>query len=155
MNSNIKKQTIFNMLICLMMTGCGAEEESSNKTIEPAPSAPVQESITTSDLVATSDFNFITNVNLAVKLPISPSSSINYFVNICTDFSEENSEITINYGSCKLRTLLKPQEQSFTLLLSTAESKLIAQIWPIEAAAEPINLYWDIAESGKIWQIKL
>ncbi|MCP4323615.1 MAG: hypothetical protein GY787_17545, partial [Alteromonadales bacterium] len=114
-----------------MMTSCGGEEGSPNKTIEPAPSVPVQKSINTSDLVATSDFDFITSVSLAVKLPIAPSSSINYFINICTDFSEESNEVSINYGSCKLRTLLKPQEQSFTLVLSTAESKLIAQIWPI------------------------
>ncbi len=122
------------------MTSCGGEEGSPNKTIEPAPSVPVQKSINTSDLVATSDFDFITSVSLAVKLPIAPSSSINYFINICTDFSEESNEVSINYGSCKLRTLLKPQEQSFTLVLSTAESKLIAQRWPIEAAADPIKL---------------
>ncbi len=155
MNTNLKKSILFIALTCLAITGCGGESDSPNTSIENPPHTPVQESITTSDLVASADFDFITNVNLTVKLPISPSSSINYFINICTDFSEENSEITINYDSCKLRTLLKPQEQSFTLVLSTTESKLIAQIWPIEAAAEPINLYWNIAESGKSWQIKL
>lgn len=155
MNTNIIKKVIPNLIIALAITSCGGgdEEASPKETVVTAP--PVEEIILTSDLVSTPDFNFISNADLGVTLPISPSTSVSYFINICTDFSVENNEVTINYDSCKLRTSLKTQAQPFSLFLSTAELKLVAQIWPIEAGAQPINIFWNIAESGNHWQIEI
>jgi hypothetical protein len=116
---------------------------------------PVEVNIMTSDLVSTPEFDFISNTDLSVTLPSAPSSAVNYFINICTEFSAETGEIVINYDSCKLRTILKTEEQLFTLTLSTAESMLIAQIWPVEVNAEAITLFWNISESGNNWKIAL
>jgi hypothetical protein len=137
----------------LIITGCGggSEDDSPKETIQNIPL--VEEIIITSDLVSSPEFTFISSAELNITLPISPSGSVNYFINICTDFSEKNDTVTINYDSCKLRAMLKTQEQSFSITLSAAEPMLVAQIWPIEAGAQPITLFWDITESGNDWKI--
>lgn len=155
------------ILLTIITTGCGNEEEEKNDTTKEAIIAEtavaetavvetaVEEIVATNDLVSAPDFNFITSADLEVTLPPSPSSDINYFISICTDFLEENGEIIINYDSCKLRTSLTSIEQSFILALSTAELTLIAQVWPIQDGAQPINLYWNIEDSGNNWIIAI
>ena len=72
-----------------------------------------------------------------------------------TNLGQFDDEVIINYDSCKLRTTLTSSEQTFTLSLSTVEVELIAQIWPIEEDAQPINVHWNIAEFGNSWQISI
>ena len=161
------------VLIITVITGCGQGEEDSPANETMANTLPIetitdetaddanddttenstQEILTTSDLISEPGFDFISSTDLYLILPIAPSESISYFINICTDFSNENDEVKINYDSCKLRTLLTAQEQLFTLSLSTTESSLIAQIWPVVNDAQPINLYWNIDDSGDSWII--
>lgn len=148
-----------NMVIIFTIASCGGEEEEGSSTAGvETPPAPV--AISTSDLVIKTDFNLLSGTDLEVTLPSSPSSSVNYFINICTDFTVEtgtveNSSVDINYDSCKLRATLNTQKQVFSLSLSTAESMIVAQIWPIEAGAKPITLFWNITESGKSWKIAI
>ncbi len=150
---------MLNIIIVITIASCGGgDEESSSTPVIETPPTPV--TISTSDLVSKPDFDLISSTDLEVTLPTSPSGSVNYFINICTDFtvgtsSFENSSVDINYGSCKLRTMLNTKEQAFSLSLSTAESMVVAQIWPIEAGARPITRYWNIAESGNNWKIAL
>ncbi|OUR61549.1 hypothetical protein A9Q74_08760 [Colwellia sp. 39_35_sub15_T18] len=147
--------------ITILITGCGGGDEKGNNSSTESVESPspieisTQNTIATSDLMSTPDFDFISDANLEVTLPISPSTAVSYFINICTDFSDENNKVKINYDSCKLRTLLTTQEQLFNLSLSTAEFRLLAQIWPIENSAKPINIYWDISKSGKRWKITI
>ncbi len=147
------------IMLTITITGCGSKEEK--KTIKEtvvtnsSVNNPAKEAIKTSDLISTPDFNFISSTNLEVVLPASPSTTVSYFISICTDFSKENDEVIINYDSCKLRTTLTSSEQTFTLSLSTVEVELIAQIWPIEEDAQPINVHWNIAEFGNSWQISI
>ncbi len=142
-------------LIILTISGCGGEDETSpqKKAVEQVPTTEVIKK--TSDLISDPDFDFISSTVVDITLPVSPSTSISYFVNICTDFSADNNEVTINYNSCKLRTTLDTKEQKFTLTLSTTELLLIAQIWPIESGAQPINVYWNITDSGRSWKIEI
>jgi len=143
-------------MITSAITACGGggeEDSPPQKAVEVIQ--PTEELVTTGDLVSDIEFDFISSINLDVTLPASPSTSIGYFINICTDFSNVSNEIEINYDSCKLRTTLTTVTQQFTLSLSAAELLIIAQIWPIENGAQPINVYWDIAESGSSWKIAI
>ena len=151
--------TFIMIMLTTTITGCGGGEEDSPSQkvadiVQPTE-VVTEEPITTSDLISKPDFDFISSININVILPASPSTNIGYFINICTDFSNENDKITINYDSCKLRTTLTTVTQQFSLSLSTAELLLIAQIWPIENGAQPINVSWDIAESGGNWNIAI
>ena len=139
--------------IIITITGCGGEEEESPS--QETAQVVTEQTIYTKDLVSKPDFDFSSSTNLVVTIPASPPNNIGYFINICTDFSNVNNKVTINYASCKLRTTLGLVEQLFTLPLSTAEIVLIAQIWPIEEGAQPITIYWNIAETGKSWPITL
>ncbi len=161
--------TILVMLTSAIFTiGCGEGEEEDAKQQEIVKTTPptgstsedvteeiIEETINTEDLISAPEFDLNSSSELQVSLPASPSATITYFINICTDFSKnENDDIEINYDSCKLRTTIALTEQSFSLSLSVAENKLIAQIWPMTNGAQPINIYWDIAESGNNWQIE-
>lgn len=157
---NIILNITLNIIIIFTIASCGGGEEQSSSTpvLETPPPPPV--TITTSDLVSKADFDLLSSADLDITLPSAPSKSVNYFINICTDFSVNNSavnssSVNINYDSCKLRTTLITQEQVFSLSLSAAESMIVAQIWPIEAGAQPITLFWDITESGNIWKIAI
>jgi hypothetical protein len=128
------------------------QEEAEQTTAIESTSLPI---IRTNDLVSNTEFSFNSNANLQLKLPASPSSTMNYFINVCSDFSDENGIQKINYDSCQLRTLLKADEQEFSLSLSNAETVLIAQIWPIEADSQAITFFYNIQEDGESWHITL
>ncbi len=156
--------TVIMLTSILSIAGCGGGEEETTveevvTTPPPVDTSP-QETISTEDLITTPDFNLSSYRELQVNLPVSPSTTVSHFINICTDFSTLNSNninasnnIKINYASCKLRTELALTTQQFTLVLSAAEEALIAQVWPIENGANPVNIYWNIAESGTKWHI--
>ena len=158
----MKTHIITALLLTLTLFGCGDDDgtEIVQGTVQETPpptSSTTPETTTdivaTSELISTPDFNFISGTKLTVTLPVAPTATIDYFINICTDFTNEDNLITINYQSCKLRTAITSQTQEFTLSLSVVELQLIAQIWPMESDAKVMNAYWDIAESGHNWQI--
>ena len=153
----MKTYLITILLLTQTLLGCGDEERSEGNVDiaqeTPPPISSTTDTVATSELVSTPEFNFISGIKLTVTLPASPTVTIDYFINICTDFTNEDNVITINYQSCKLRTAITSQTQEFTLSLSVVELQLIAQIWPMESDAQVINAYWDIAESGHNWQI--
>jgi len=156
MKNHLIKLTILNIIIGITIAGCGGgEEEESAVTVIAKTQVVNEPTITTSELVSDPDFNFISNADVDITVPVSPSTTVSYFINICTDFTKENDEVKINYDSCKLRTTLTTLEQEFTLSLSNAELMLVAQIWPIENGAQPVTLYWNITESGQSWKITI
>jgi len=157
--------TIIYLTVLSLLIGCGAgeEDESNGAPSNSAPSnngttpttVPVEEIITTGELVSDPNFNLSASIELTVTLPSLPSASTDYFINICTSFTNDNNVIQVNYQSCKLRTTLTSQTQQFTLSLSTTETQLVAQVWPIENGAQPVNVFWNIRESGDNWQVTL
>jgi len=156
MKHHLIKLTILNIIIAITIAGCGGGEEEDSAVAATAKVPVIAEpTITTSELVSDPDFNFTSSTDLDVTVPASPSTTVSYFINICTDFTHENNEVKINYDSCKLRKTLTTLEQAFTLSLSNAEMMLVAQIWPIENGAQPVTLYWNITESGHSWKITI
>ncbi len=128
------------------------QEAAEQTTATGSTSLPI---ISTNDLVSNTEFSFNSSANLQLRLPATPSLTMNYFINVCTDFSDENGMLKINYDNCQLRTLLKAEEQEFSLSLSNAETVLIAQIWPIKADSQPITFYHNIQEDGTDWHISM
>ena len=149
----MKTYILIIMLLTITIFGCGEEDGEQATAVTPQTVPATTAIVATRELVSTAEFDFFSSAKLTLTLPPAPTATVAYFINICTDFSNENNVITINYQSCKLRTIITAQEQEFTLSLSVAELKLIAQIWPIEHNAQAITAYWDIAESGRHWQI--
>jgi len=159
-------KTIVILTCIISILGCGGEEESKPvevatpvevSTAPPPVDNSVPETTITADLISSPDFGLSSSNDLQINLSASPSTTTGYFINICTDFDKPNSNnyegININYASCKLRTKVASTAQEFTLAISPVEKELIAQLWPIENGAKPINFYWNIADSGNNWQI--
>ena len=156
----MKTNIITLITLIMIIGGCGGGGDtntSPEKAVETTP--PTQEVIVevtaTKELNSTPEFNFITNTDLNVTLPASPSTDITYYINICTAFSTQNNVIEIDYDSCKLRASLTTAEQPFILSISAAELMLVAQIWPIKEGAQPITQFWNIDESGHSWKITI
>jgi hypothetical protein len=176
MKNHLITLTLLNIVIVLTSTGCGgggeegsaptptveitppieevAEEVSTEVSTDPSTDLTA-ETIATSELISEPGFDFISSADVIVTIPASPSTTTRYFINICTDFANVNEKVEINYESCKLRTTLTTLDQLFTLSLSNAELALVAQIWPIEEAALPVTIYWNITESGNRWRIAI
>ena len=149
MNNHLIKLTILNIIIGITIAGCGGgEEEESAVAVITKTQVVTEPTITTSELVSDPDFDFISNTDVDITVPVSPSTTVSYFINICTDFRKENNELEINYDSCKLRTTLTTLEQQFTLSLSNTELMLVAQIWPIKDGGSTSNA---LLEYNGIW----
>ena len=159
MKNHVIKLIMLNIILGITITSCGGEEESvvseENLPIKVVSQQETEATIATSELISEADFNFISTVDLEVIIPASPSTSVGYFINICTDFSKVNDKAKINYDSCKLRATLHTSEQLFTLSLSNVELALVAQIWPIAEGAQPVTIYWNITESSTRWNIAI
>jgi hypothetical protein len=97
----------------------------------------------------------MSSYNLVLEINNSLESSTGFYINVCTDYQEKEGRYEINYDSCVLRTSLNIPHREFELVLSDNEQKLIAQIWPIEYAAEPINQFWGKTEEHGKWVISL
>jgi len=148
------------LILISPLVSCGGGEESQSTPAVTLPETTssadntTEMALHTSDLVSAPEFDLTASMELQVTIPPSPSTTTSYFINICSDFSNQNNEIEINYASCKLRTTLTAQQQQFTISLSTTEIQLIAQIWPIEKDAIALNIFFDLSELDNNWQIE-
>lgn len=144
------------IVLSFYLIGCGGGEEKSDKATPPAtPVAPDIPITVTGDLISDSSFEFTSGFDIKVNLMAVDQSSLKHFINVCSDYKQRNDEYIINYSSCQLRTTLVQAEQSFTLSLSSAETKLIAQIWPIKDNSVPINLFWNRSNDTNSWDIDI
>ncbi|REL28028.1 hypothetical protein DXX93_16625 [Thalassotalea euphylliae] len=168
-------------LLPLVLAACGGGDDSSSASPapQPAPATPAdsgasdsnteqtetetanQAADTTAELISTPEFEFTGTFELNVKVAPAPAGSVQYYVNICSDFEQlEATEAKpaswlVNYDSCLLRTFVTSQEQVFNLSLSESQSELIAQIWPMENGAIPVNMFWQKQSQASEWIIAL
>jgi len=146
---------LINIMLILSVYACGGDAEDDIQPKTEIITEVVEKAITTADLVASEGFDFITDYEVDIKLAMSPANGIQYYINICSDYKNDKENVVINYNSCKLRTFLTSEEQHYTLLISAAETNLIAQIWPMENNAQAHNFYWNKSSNNTPWFISL
>jgi len=134
-----------------IITACGGGGGGSTETTPPPVVVTPPPVTKTADLVSTTNFEFMSGYQLTIELPASKNSG-RYFINVCTDYST-NEPIEVVYDSCKIRTFLESSTQTVVLTLSESERNLVAQIWPIEATAEPNTVYFNTTADNADWQI--
>lgn len=153
------KQHLCNIFLLLTFVGCGGGGDESNNS-EPSPLAAastpsVTPDQTTENLVSNTTFQFASGFELTVTLMPLGGESIKYFVNICSDFELVEEEYAINYDSCVIRAVFTTEKQVFDVSLSSAETELLAQVWPIENDAIALNYFWSRSEDGADWNITI
>ena len=144
----------------MFLSACGGGGSSSEpvSTVPPVVAPPVVVTPVpqaTSELQASASFDFRSNYNLVLQINNLPDSSTRFYINVCSDYKETQGSYQINYDSCVLRTSLNNSYREFELILSDNEQSLIAQIWPVEYAAEPVNQFWEKTEENGKWVISL
>jgi len=156
---NILYKNTLSAILTLVLVSCGGEGDAKSNVSsdsDVAPTMVVDIPIgTTDDLVSNTTFEFTNGFELNLILSALDSSAVSHFVNICSDYTEVEKVYTINYDSCRLRTSFTATKQNFTLSLSAAETELIAQVWPIENNATPINLFWSRTDNLDAWEIDI
>jgi hypothetical protein len=107
------------------------------------------------DLDVSSDFAFIGGETLTITIVDESTSIERHYLNICSDFSDDNGVLSVIYESCQLRTSLQGQHSAFAIVISSNQQEFIAQIWPLHDDALPSNHRWSRSEDGNDWQITL
>lgn len=154
------------IIICLFSIGllaCGGGGGSSSEQPEPAPTDTTQvvqtdtstnEVKTTAELVSTPEFTFTGNFELTVVIGKQPEGSVQHYINICGDYQVSGEQYLINYDTCLLRTFMSADVQMFQLSLSESQTRLVAQVWPMENDVQPINILWFKQSNENTWYIE-
>jgi len=148
----MKRKSIILPLL-LIISSCGGGGSDSPE-VTPGGSAPPPPPplVKTTDLVTNSNFDFGSNYTLTVVLPVKPDNTGDYFINICTSYDPDNSVIK-DYASCKVRSYLRNNSQTFELVLSESERDLIAQVWPIQQGASANSYYFKSSGVSDRWEL--
>jgi len=150
-------QYIFFATLTLTIVSCGGggDEATTPPLANEDVITPVEAIQTTDDLISNTSFEFTSGFELTLILSALEESEVQHFVNVCSDYTQDNQNYIINYDSCRLRAPFTETQQHFDISLSAAETTLIAQVWPIENNATPINFFWSRADNDEEWQINL
>lgn len=145
------------MVALLSACGGGGGDSKSSTPVAPAPepvatSGNNEEEEVTADLTTTPDFTFSGSYELTVVVEKAPAASVQYYVNVCSDY-EATDPMTVKYESCMLRTYITDTDQEFVLSLSESQASLLAQVWPMENGAEPIDIIWQKGADSSTWRI--
>ena len=140
----MKISAIFLVLLFLCSCGQGGSgpgDESSSSSME--------------DLNVSRDFTFIGGETLTITIVDEGSSVERRYLNICSEFSQNGEGYSVSYDSCLLRTSILGQHSDFEIIISSNQQKLIAQVWPLNNGADPVNHHWSRSENGNEWHIKV
>jgi hypothetical protein len=107
------------------------------------------------DLDVSRDFDFIGGETINITIINEGPTIERRYLNICSDFTDDNGELSISYESCLLRTSLESQHSEFKIVISSNQNALIAQIWSFKDGAQPEDHHWSRSEVGNDWQISL
>jgi len=156
------------IVLTLTIVGCGNQEEEVSSPViidnstntdstSSSPTTTQTDPVTvkTSELITSTEFDLSSSIELVVNVPAAPSTSLRYFINICSAYSKKDGAVSIQYESCKLRASLTSLPQQYHLTLSSSELHLVAQIWPIESGAKPITRYFENIALANNWDITL
>ena len=157
-----RRQFLSLSAVSFALVSCGGGGEGASETVSNTVNTtnvvpiPIEEPMTTTDdLISNTTFEFTSGFELTLILSAIEEPSVQYFVNICSDYTQVEESYSINYDSCRLRTSFTESDQSFDVSLSAAETVLIAQVWPMENDAIPINFFWSRTDSNEPWEINV
>jgi hypothetical protein len=153
----IKASAISIMLLFIYSCGQGGGgggDSSSSPSPSPSPGGDSSSSIM-DGLNVSSDFDFIGGETVSITIVDESSTAERRYLNICSDFTDDNGEFSVSYDSCLLRTSLQSQHSNFEIVISSTQKELIAQIWTLQDGVLPVNQRWSRSEDGYYWEITL
>jgi len=146
-------------LMLLFLSSCG---QSSSDAVSVTGAASDADGLgngssTTNmeDLDVSRDFDFIGGETLNITISNEGATIERRYLNICSDFTNDNGELSVRYESCLLRASLDGQYSEFKIVISSNQNSLIAQIWSFKNGAQPLDYLWLRSEVGNDWKITL
>jgi len=147
--------TVISMMSVLLVACGGGGGSSASSTPEPVVAVvddPVVVVVvepepdpniiydTTAELVVAKSFLIEQEYDLSISY--KNDNNRNVYLSVCTEFSEEESGIKVNYNSCLLRTSI---ESSFAGKLTVANDKnrLVMAIWYLDDIKNPRFELWE------------
>ena len=140
----MKLNSIFLMLLFLCSCGQGGSG-TNNETSTPGME----------DMDVSPDFAFIGGETLTITVVDESPSIKRRYLNVCSNFADDNGTVRLSYDSCLLRTSLEGQLSEFEVVISSNQQELVAQIWSLQDDALPANHRWSRSENRQNWKITL
>lgn len=119
------------------------EEPIINDTVEPDPNAIYD---TTAELIASKSFLFKQEYELAVSYKNNGNRSA--YLSVCTEFTEEQNSIQVNYNSCLLRASIE-SDYTGTLSIANNQNNLVMAIWYLNDMENPRYETWENNSDNK------
>jgi hypothetical protein len=105
--------------------------------VEPDPNA-IYES--TAELIASKSFLLEQEYELAISYKNADDRDA--YLSVCTDFTEGEGGIKVNYNSCLLRTAIESDYAS-TLTVANDKHRLVMAIWYFDDMKNPKYTIWE------------
>lgn len=142
--------TVLSMM-SLLMLACGGGSSSTTEPVlpiveiivEPDPSAVYD---TTAELIASKSFLLEQEYDLAVSY--KSDSSRNAYLSVCTEFTQGQNGIKVNYNSCLLRTSID-NDFAGTLKVANDKNRLVMAIWYFDDKENPRYEVWENDNDNK------
>ena len=147
-------------IICLLMVGCGGGSDDSSTpdpvvaVVEEPVAAVVEPSVVT-DIVepdpnaiydSTAELivsrKFLLKPEYALAISYKNDGDRNAYLSICTDFTDGEEGIKVNYNSCLLRTSIE-SDYAGTLTVANDKNRLVMAIWYFDDMKNPRYEIWE------------
>jgi hypothetical protein len=150
--------------ICLLLVACGGGGGGSTSNPSPAPAtvippveAPVEPPVetpaeppvepdpdatyeTTAELIVSKSFLLKQEYELAISY--KNNGNRRAYISVCTEFTNQQGGIKVNYNSCLLRTSIESNFAS-TLTIANDKNYLVMAIWYLDDAGSPRYETWE------------
>lgn len=145
----------------LSMIGCGGGGGSDTpvtQPVTPAVSSPPPPAVTyntTSELVVPKSFLIEQEYDLSIAYTDDANREV--YLSICSDFTNEQSTITVNYNSCILRTA-SDGNYTNTVSIPNDKNQLVMAIWYLDDLNNPRYEFWNNDEATgttKVFDVNL
>jgi hypothetical protein len=107
------------------------------ETVEPDPNAIYD---TTAELIASK--SFLLEQDYALDVSYKSEGNRSAYLSVCTEFTEGEYGIKVNYNSCLLRTSID-NDYTGTLTVANDQTRLVMAIWYLDDAKNPRYEIWE------------
>jgi len=105
--------------------------------VEPDPDAIYD---TTAELIAAKSFLLEPEYELTVSYQNQDTRSV--YLSVCTEFTEGQNGIKVNYNSCLLRTSID-NDYAGKLMVANDQNRLVMAIWYLDDTKNPRYEIWE------------